>query len=103
MAEDKKDVGIPIDWHFPEGLITRYANNVIVQHTDEEFIISFFEILPPVLLGSREEVKEKFEEIKKIPANCVARIIVPANAMSVFVSAITDNWGNYLDKQSEGD
>jgi len=26
------EVSLPIDWHYPENLLSRYANNVLVQN-----------------------------------------------------------------------
>jgi hypothetical protein len=49
MAEkDTSRILLPIEWHVPDDLVTRYANNLLIQHTEHEFILSFFEILPPL-------------------------------------------------------
>lgn len=32
-----------------------YATNVTVQHTPHEFVISFYEAHPPLIVGSQEE------------------------------------------------
>lgn len=94
---DQKDDGIilPIEWHYPEGLVSRYATNIVVQHTDQEFIISFFEVLPPVVLGSPEEQKAKTEQIKSVRGECVARIIISVDRMPEFVEALQNNLEKY--------
>jgi hypothetical protein len=48
-------ITLSVDWHFPEGLLSRYANNVIVQAGQYDFVISFFEMQLPALLGPPEE------------------------------------------------
>jgi hypothetical protein len=45
MAEKETSrILLPIEWHVPDELVTRYANNLLVQHTEHEFILSFFEL-----------------------------------------------------------
>jgi len=46
MAEDKKKIDLPIA--FPDELKGgAYANNMLVRHTKEEFIIDFIMVAPP--------------------------------------------------------
>lgn len=86
------EMGFPIEWHFQEDLVARYATNMIVQRTENEFIISFFEIKPPVFLGSPEEIAEQAKGIKSVRANCVAQIIVASGKMSSFIEALDRNF-----------
>ncbi len=102
MAErEVEGIYVPIEWHVPEDLISRYANNIVVQHTEDEFIISFFEARPPLLLGPSEEIKAKLEQIKSIRAECVARIIVAAEKMPSVIEALQGNLDKYLARKSE--
>src|SRR3972149_4039234 len=93
MTDEKEkpnDAIVPliISWRFPEGLSTRYANQMTVQITPTECVLSFFEILPPVLLGSPEENKKTLAEMGSIPANCVARIVVSRERIREFVKTL---------------
>jgi len=90
-TKEKESITLPIEWHIPEGLKSQFATNLVIQHTDQEFIISFFEIEKPVLLGSPDEVKSKLEVIGKMRANCVARIIVTPKRMEEFIKAMQTN------------
>lgn len=72
-----------------------YATNITVQHTDHEFVISFYEARPPVVLGTPEERAEQLEAIDHVFAPCVARITVTASRMEGFVKALQDNYENY--------
>jgi len=87
---------VPLRHRLPESLVTRYATNITVQHTDAEFIISFYEVVPPVLLGTPEENRAAIEELGAVEAICVARIAVPAARMVGFVKAIAENYENYM-------
>ncbi len=100
MAEQDQDLAeglaLPIDWHVSDNVISRYATNLTVQHTEHEFIVSFFEITPPLLLGSAEDRKAKAEQLSSVRANCIARIIVAAERMPKFVSVLQENLAGYL-------
>jgi hypothetical protein len=45
------ELELPIEWHIPDSLVTHYVTNMVVQHTPHEFIISFFDIKPPLIVG----------------------------------------------------
>jgi len=93
---------LPIEWHFPGNISSQYATNMVVQHTEHEFIISFFEAYPPVVLGDPEERKALLEQIKSVPAVCVARIIVAPERLAEFIQVLQDNLDKYLSrKESE--
>jgi hypothetical protein len=93
MAEEKensiKEIEVPIEWYVPESLVSRYATNMIVQHSEHEFILSFFDTPPPLILG--ESKLEDLQKIKSIRAICVAQIIVAKDRMQGFVNAMQEN------------
>jgi hypothetical protein len=80
-----------IDWNVPNDVQTRYATNLVVQSAAHEYIISFFEIRPPILLGSPEERQVTAQEIKSLPATCVARIVVARDKMPEFAKVLHDH------------
>lgn len=100
MPENKDGVLLPIEWHISEEVTTKYATNLVIQHTEHEFIISFFEIYPPVLLGPPEGQKLQAEMIDTVRAECVARIVVASDRMPEFVRVLQDNLGTYQEKDN---
>lgn len=97
MAIKKKQfVELPIEWHYPEGLISRYANNITVQRTETEVIISFFETCHPLVLGTQEKQKEQLESMKSIRAVCVSRILVSPDQIGKFIEALQTNYQSSL-------
>jgi hypothetical protein len=93
MADEKEssiqEIEVPIEWYVPESLVSRYATNMIVQHSEHEFILSFFDTPPPLILW--EAKVEDLEGIKSIRATCVAQIIVAKGRMQRFLDAMQDN------------
>ena len=92
---------LPIEWYVPANMAGRYATNIVVQHVEHEFIISFFEVQPPMLLGTPEERKAQLEEAKAVRAVCVARVIVAAERMPSFLKVLQDNLETYHSKLEE--
>lgn len=52
-----------------------YAQQVAIQPVREEILLSFFEIVPPLLLSPSEEDLHRLES-EGIPAECVAKVVV---------------------------
>jgi hypothetical protein len=98
MAEKKKvkeaGVSVPIELDFPASLISRYANHFIIRTGEQECTLSFFEVIPPTIVGEPEEVRERVKEIKSVRAECVARIIVAKDAVPSIIEAMQ----NHLEK-----
>lgn len=93
-------LAIPIKWHFPKGLISRYASNMLVQFTENECNLSFFEIKPPLLLGDLDKAKATLKSIK---AECVARIVVSTGRIPEFLKALNGAWEQYSQQHAAQD
>jgi len=93
-------ITLPIDWVVDDNTPSGYGTNLIVQHTENEFILSFFELKPPVLFGDPAEKQRQAERLGSLKARCVAQITIHASRMPQFVEAINDNYQNYLAKVS---
>lgn len=85
-AQREESLEVPLKLSVPTG-ISRYAQHLIVQRSQFEVVLSFFEVVPPVLLGTPEEQKELLKN--GVRADCVARIIVANNRYSDFVRAMS--------------
>lgn len=95
------DESVPIEWTIPENLIRRYANNMIVQRMENEFLISFFETVPPILFGPLEEKKKQAEKVKSIKSVCIASIFVSPRKMPAFIQALQANLDRFIDQLKE--
>jgi hypothetical protein len=81
----------PLEWYYPKDLRSRYATHMVVQRSEQEFYISFFEIPPPLIIGTPEEQQQQLNEMGAVKAECVARIIVAAGRMPEFVTVLQRN------------
>ena len=101
MANPKIQKKVPIEWHVPEDIASQYANNMIVQHADNEFIVSFFETLPPLIVGSPEDIKTQLDAVEGVRSKCVARIIIAPEKMRDFIQALNTNFDKFLSKKKD--
>jgi hypothetical protein len=90
---------------YPEDLKSHFVSNIVVQHQPDVFILSFFEVWPPAILGETEEEKQQaIESIEYVEAECVARLVVTPQKMREFLDTISENLRNYehmMELQSE--
>lgn len=93
--ETPKPEGIPIDWRTPESTVSRYATNLVIQRTENEYVLSFFEVLPPIILGETQK------KLDSVTAECVARIIVAAGKMPDFVNVLQEHLRKTLESRQE--
>lgn len=105
MVDEKEvieSVTIPVKWHDPADLDTLHANQMRVVHSQDEFYISFYELVPPFVTDPAS-LKKILEMEGGIRATCVARIALPASRMAAIVEALVQNLANYDAKQSKPD
>jgi Protein of unknown function (DUF3467) len=98
---ESEGITLSVDWHFPEGLQSRYANNMLVQTGQQEFVISFFEMQLPTLLGSPEENQAKLKEMGTIKAECVSKIIVSPEVVQGFIDALQTELDKFSSQKSK--
>ena len=104
-ANDKNEVlskEIKIERIYPEDLQSHFVSNIVVQHQPDFFILSFFEIWPPAILGETEEEKQRaVEALDRIDSKCVARLVVTPAKMRTFVAVMSENLRIYERKLEE--
>jgi len=90
-ATTVKTLTLPIKWIIPDAIITRFASNILIQSIGNEFKISFFELNPEIRLNPSDKIPTEMR------ADCVASIIVTADRLPSFISALQ----KHLDTHNE--
>jgi hypothetical protein len=92
-------------YYTPEGLSSVYSDNVLVLHTENEFILSFFQLEHPYPsggVGDDKTVSMKTPtDLSQLKARCVSRVIMSPNQMIRVINALQDNLAKYLKKAEE--
>lgn len=98
QEEQLEEREIPIQWVVPDSIVSQYATNMIIQHFEHEFILSFFETKPPLIVGVPS--KEQLETLTSVKSTCIARIVIAPERMPNFVAALQTNLEKWLSKQA---
>jgi Protein of unknown function (DUF3467) len=75
----------------PDTTRSRYATNLVVRHTEHEFVLSFFDVRPPLFYGPPTMKQGQLENVEEIVTACHTRIVIAASRMQSFVKALQDN------------
>ena len=99
MLEFKK---IKIRHLYPDDIDSNFVSNIVVQHQPDHFVVSFFEVFPPPILGdSLEEKRSKFNQMDHVDAKCVSRIIVTPDKMGEIIQILSENYNKYLNQRKK--
>ncbi len=91
MLERNPEKLVKINRVYPPDLETRHANNIVVQHDQDNFFLSFFDVWAPVIIGTEEEKQELIEAIDSIDARCVARIVLSSTRAKELIELLNQN------------
>jgi hypothetical protein len=89
-----RQFAIPLEFHWPENVATRFANQFVVQITEGVCYLSFYESVPPILLGTPEEIAAKMEKMSSIRAEGVVRVVIPLAKMPDILNVISTTLGH---------
>ena len=87
MEQEGVMVALPIEWQSEHSPVV-FANHMMAQTDELECHLSFFEIKPPVLIGTNEEKKAQAAKMKSIPARCVVRVVMSRARLQTFIEAL---------------
>lgn len=99
--ENRGKITLPLEFHVPSDVATKYVNTAIVQRTDSEFVLTFFERFPPLLVGNPDQIAEQLESLESIRATCVARLVLSSSTMSELIELLQQNLDNYHAETAE--
>ncbi len=83
-------VSVKVDLRSANLTPAAYANRTLVQVSEDEYVISFFNIVPPAMAGTIEEQLDHAKSLTAIAATCVARIQVTPKHLDGLIKALQD-------------
>lgn len=93
VSQKEENMIVPIEWHVPEGIITPFATNMVVQSMENEFRVSFFEIKPPIQLD------ESAPHPDKVRADYLAGVIISADRLPKFINVLQQQLDKYKSRK----
>jgi hypothetical protein len=97
-SQPSASIQVPIEWRQGSDIISRYANHVVAQLGEKECYVSFFEIRPPFVLGTQEQMESQAKELKSVPADCVARIVISHDVLPSVIEVFQTIWNTRQQK-----
>jgi hypothetical protein len=89
--------GIPLPLKYLcDDAVAQYATNLVIQHTEHEFVLSFYQVHSPIILGDSAERQRQLEQIDSVPATCVGRIVIAPKRMKAFLSVLQENYDGFV-------
>lgn len=73
---------------YPESELGLFANHMIAQNSGTEFHLSFFQLHPPILTGTPEEINRAVAKIDSVQAKPVVHLIVPTDQVAQIVDIL---------------
>jgi hypothetical protein len=92
---------LPLVWVDVETAEARAANQLIVQHHEGEFILTFGHLIPPLLMGTPEENAEQVKQIPYVGVKVVSQISVTPAKVGEFIQAMQTVLTSYNEQQGK--
>ena len=93
----------PLTFTTPDGLQTIHATHLVVNPLPGRYLLSFFEVLPPIILGNTDdERRREWDKITTITAPCVARLLVAEADLGAFIQVLQQQQAQ-MKQQTHGD
>lgn len=86
---------IPLEYLGAEDLTLMFTDNIVVMHTEEHFVVDFYQNQQPLVLRPEDVLN-----VESVRSKCVGRFVMTPGQMRKFVVALNTNIERY-DKQRE--
>lgn len=102
MSEEGPRIDIPLAWVGVEEMPIYFANQVVCQFEQNEFILTFGQMSPPAILaGTEEERLEQAEQIPYVPVKPLARLGFTEMRIRELIAVLEANLRNYEAHQQQ--
>lgn len=98
MADAEEGVVLPAIVTGADEVPILFANVMVVQHQQNEFVISFCQATPPLTLGPPEAQAEQIRAMPYVPVKVVARVGVTPERLQELISILQVNYANWEKK-----
>ncbi|MDZ4279132.1 MAG: DUF3467 domain-containing protein [Dehalococcoidia bacterium] len=79
-----------------------FSNLMLIQHEQQEFMLSFCQYSPPMTLGPPEAQLEQMKAMPYVPVKVVARVGFTPQRMHELIGILQDNYNKWEKKQKGG-
>ena len=95
MAGSEEEIQVPILIVGADDVPIVLANQFIIQHQQQEFIITFGQVAPPYLFGTDEERREQAKNLSYVPIKIVGRFGLTRDRMVELIGVLQENLATF--------
>ena len=95
MAEEEEQFALPFFFIGTEDVPIQLSNLQAIQHVQQEFIITFAQFAPPLVLGTPEEQKEQIKAKPYLAVKTVARLAMSPERVLDLIQALQGNYDKW--------
>lgn len=88
---DADEVQVPIVWEETEDRPAVFANQFLIQHQPDEFLLTFGQLITPPLLGSEEDRREQLSRVSYVPIRILGRFGFTRRRMVELIAVLQEN------------
>ena len=102
MDEETPYVDIPLAWIGAEELPVHLLNQFVCQFSQDEFILTLGQTVPPAIMGvTPEERAQQIEGIAYVPVKPIARLALTRARLVELIATLQANLGQYDQHKSD--
>ena len=90
MASEDEVRKIPLVWEEEGGPIV-FANQFLIQHQPDEFVLTFGQVVTPPLLGTDEQKREQLDRLHYVPVRVLGRFGFTRRRMEELIAVLKEN------------
>jgi hypothetical protein len=92
IAHDLMFKQLKIEW--PEAGIASFVNNATVQFDGDVVYLSFFQVIPPIIISGTEQGKQQLEQMSTIKAIPVIKLALTLDVYRRTIQVLQENLNN---------
>ncbi|MDO8616133.1 MAG: hypothetical protein Q7T33_10445 [Dehalococcoidia bacterium] len=96
MTQEPEGIALPFFFIGTEDVPIQLSNLQVVQHVQHEFVITFAQFSPPLVLGTPEEQRAQVASKPYVPVKTIARIAMAPERMLALIRVLQENYDNWL-------
>lgn len=101
--EPDQEAGIPVPIVYvgAEDVPVLLANQFVIQHEQNEFVLTLGQVTPPILLGTLEERREQAQKLAYVPVKVVARVAFTRERLVELIEVLQEHLRKYDTRRGE--
>jgi hypothetical protein len=97
--DENEGRNVPLTWENVEDVPVYFSNQYVCQYNQDEFILTFGQMTPPMLLGELHDRAEQLRQIEHVPVKPLARVAFTYARLVELINVLQINREQYEQEQ----